>query len=261
MREHIGEHGFGPWRHGRHCGPGARERGHGHSRGPGWDRGPGREGGEQWRGPFGGHWGGHQGGGPGGRERLERGMLRHVILDVLRDGPHHGYEIIKQVEERTGGRYSPSPGTLYPTLQYLDDLGLVRSDQQDGRRVYQLTDEGRVELDEHSAQAEGFWARFQDHTPPGMGRYEANFLEDTLNDLMRTVRRGLQGAIYSGDQETVRRARTALERCQNEIRDIIAEGAAAHSANSDTPKPENPGQPGTPETPESSQNPGATHRF
>src|SRR3982074_1418623 len=84
--------------------------------------------------------GGRGHGGHGGRERLERGMLRYVILYVLRDGPKHGYEVIKHLEERTGGFYSPSPGTLYPTLQYMEDLGLVKSDQDEGRRVYQLTD-------------------------------------------------------------------------------------------------------------------------
>src|SRR5437588_12779767 len=110
--------------HGPHAHHGGGRRMH---HGPwfgGWHHGGGREyfrhgGGGRGRGPFGGRHGGW--GGPGGppwhgmRERLERGLLRYVILDVLSDGPKHGYEIIKRLEERTGGRYAPSPGTLYPT--------------------------------------------------------------------------------------------------------------------------------------------------
>src|SRR5690348_1385934 len=69
-------------------------------------------------------------GGRGGRgDRMERGMLRFVLLDALRKAPGHGYEIIKAIEERTRGQYVPSPGALYPTLQLLEDLGHVRSNQ------------------------------------------------------------------------------------------------------------------------------------
>jgi len=172
---------------------------------------------------------------------MERGLLRYIILDVLRDGPKHGYEIIKTLEERTGGRYAPSPGTLYPTLQYLEDLSLVRSDQEESRRVYQLTDAGRAELDERSRVIEGFWSRFRDRgrTQHGPARQETKFLEDSINDLFRTVLSGLRSA----DLETVRQMRQALDKCQNEVRDILAEQAARAS---DRPSPgdteEGPGE-------------------
>ncbi len=164
-------------------------------------------------------------------------MLRYVILSVLRDGPKHGYEIIKQLEERTQGRYSPSPGTLYPTLQYLEDLELVQSNQEEGRRVYQLTDKGKSELDEHSDLADGFWSRFSDHTPPGAALHEVNFLRDALNDLTRTVGGSLRSAIFNGDVETIRRIRLALESCQNQVREIIAQGASTKSAAQDAKNP------------------------
>jgi DNA-binding PadR family transcriptional regulator len=237
MRDDIRQRGHGRWHGPGHDAPHMRERGR-------WgDRGPDRSGlhgffGNRGHGRGGGHFGGIPGGGHGGRERLERGILRYVILHVLRDGPKHGYEIIKHLEEKTGGLYSPSPGTLYPTLQYLDDLGLVRSDQKDGRRVYELTDSGRAELEEHLAQAEGFWNRFRDRTPPGAGGYELNFLEDALHDLARTVRGGLRNVAYGGDPETIRRVRLALERCQNEVREIISQGASARSTVGDREGPE-----------------------
>jgi DNA-binding PadR family transcriptional regulator len=169
-------------------------------------------------------------------------MLRYVILYVLRDGSKHGYEIIKHLEERTGGLYSPSPGTLYPTLQYMEDLGLVRSDQDEGRRVYELTDAGRADLEEHLAMAEGFWHRFRDRTPSGPSRSEFGFLKDALNDLDRTVHGGLRSAAMAGDHDTIRRMRLALERCQNEIREIIAQGAQAPAAGGEGP--EEPGSGG-----------------
>ena len=174
-------------------------------------------------------------------------MLRYVILDVLRDGPKHGYEIIKHLEERTGGRYSPSPGTLYPTLQYLDDLGLVKADQEDGRRVYQLTDAGHAELEEHSGFAQHFWTRFRESAPSGAMRHELTFLKDALSDLNRTVAGGIHSAVAAGNADIARQVRQALERCQNEIREIIAQSASAQPLADDREGPadsDNPDAPG-----------------
>jgi DNA-binding PadR family transcriptional regulator len=238
---HSPRYGFGPFGHAGHGGHG------GHN----WrNRWHGRGGDRDWRGFFGGEgnpwwegqqWGSWFGGGPGGgRERLERGTLRYIIMDVLKDGPKHGYEIIKQLEERTQGIYSPSPGTLYPTLQLLEDQGIVRSDQESDRRVYHLTDSGHAELDKNAALVEGFWARFRERTPSGPNLHEMKFAGDALKDLLRTVGGGMRNAVLSGDPDTVRKIRLALERCQNEIREIIAQGATG----STTPERgrENPGE-------------------
>src|SRR5262245_37807364 len=78
-----------------------------------WER-PGQR--RRW-----GDWPGGPERGPGRREPMERGVLRYLILDALVDGPKHGYEVIKRLEERTEGEYAPSPGTVYPTLQLLED--------------------------------------------------------------------------------------------------------------------------------------------
>ena len=101
---------------------------------------------------------GDHSGGPHGRAR--RGEARYVLLDTLRDGPKHGYEIIKALEERSAGRYTPSPGTVYPTMQFLEDQGLVRAEQEAERRVYALTEQGRAALESHAADLTDFWARF-----------------------------------------------------------------------------------------------------
>jgi DNA-binding PadR family transcriptional regulator len=171
-------------------------------------------------------------GGPWGRERMVRGMLRHVILSVLKDGPRHGYEIIKHIEERTHGLHSPSPGALYPTLQYLEDLGLVRSEQQGDKRVYQLTESGRAELDKQQSTVEGFWSRFQEHIPPEATMHELKFAGDALRGLLMTLGDGLRSGAFAGDAESVRRISESLERCQNEVREIIRESAAGKSARS-----------------------------
>src|SRR5437870_6495489 len=74
---------------------------------------------------------------------MARRGVRPAILAVLLDRPMHGYQVIQELEERSGGRWRPSAGSVYPTLQQLEDEGLVRSSEVDGRRVYSLTDEGR----------------------------------------------------------------------------------------------------------------------
>ena len=75
---------------------------------------------------------------------FERGHLKYVILDLLKDKPAHGYEIIKALEERFHGFYSPSAGSVYPTLQLLEDMGYVKSSDQDGKKVYTITAEGNA---------------------------------------------------------------------------------------------------------------------
>jgi DNA-binding PadR family transcriptional regulator len=82
-----------------------------------------------------------------------------AILSLLGEGPKHGYELIKALEARSGGLYRASAGTVYPTLQQLEDEGLIVSDQQDGKRVYRVTDAGREELAREAATVNEIWSR------------------------------------------------------------------------------------------------------
>lgn len=120
---------FGPFGPG---GPG----GHG---GPGGFGGPGGPGGFGPGGPRGGR---GRGGGPRGRAR--RGDVRASILALLKDRPMHGYEMIQEIAERSGGAWKPSPGSVYPTLQMLEDEGLIVSESEGGKKLFTLTDEGRT---------------------------------------------------------------------------------------------------------------------
>jgi DNA-binding PadR family transcriptional regulator len=92
--------------------------------------------------------------GPGGRS-VRRGNVRFAILAALKDRPMHGYQVIQELETRTRGRWRPSAGSVYPTLQLLEDEGLVTSAEIDGRRTYSLTDDGRAAADENPVTSEG----------------------------------------------------------------------------------------------------------
>jgi DNA-binding PadR family transcriptional regulator len=81
--------------------------------------------------------------------------VRTGLLSLLADKPMHGYDLIRELEQRSGGMWRPSPGSIYPTLQLLEDEGLVTGQEQDGKRVYSITDAGRAELEERQQRGEG----------------------------------------------------------------------------------------------------------
>lgn len=203
------------WEGGAHA-AGSEQRGPRRSR---WEGG-GEPGAEE-RGPRGGGRGG-RGGRGGGRGRARRGDARAIILDALRDGPKHGYEIIKTLEERSAGQYAPSPGTVYPTLQYLEDQGFVRASEEAGRRVYQLTEAGEAELDALAGQVTAFWQRFGGQEAPSATQHEMRFLREELEQLNHIVWDGLRPAIAAGQDDALRSVRSAIEACKNKVREIIA---------------------------------------
>src|SRR5436853_7093273 len=82
-------------------------------------------------------------------QMFESGEVKFVILRLLNEKPRHGYEVIRALEEKFGGFYTPSPGTVYPTLQLLEDEGYVRVVDTDGKKVYHVTPEGAKYLEEH----------------------------------------------------------------------------------------------------------------
>src|ERR1043166_8177987 len=116
----------------------------------------GWEGFDAWwgAGPRGKHWRGRAG------KLFEQGDLKYVILRLLEEKPRHGYEIIKELESRVGGGYAPSPGTIYPTLSMLEDLGYARvTSDEAGKKVYEITEEGRQHLAEHSTTVNDIFDR------------------------------------------------------------------------------------------------------
>jgi len=90
-----------------------------------------------------------------GPRRTRRGDIRLALLSGLTEGPAHGYELIQRLSARSGGRWKPSPGSVYPTLQMLEEAGLVSASQLDDKRVYAITEAGQAELQTKLAEAGG----------------------------------------------------------------------------------------------------------
>ncbi|KAB1890087.1 PadR family transcriptional regulator [Microbacterium oxydans] len=87
---------------------------------------------------------------PSGGSRMARGDVRTAVLSLLAEKPMHGYQIINEIAERSGGTWKPSAGSVYPTLQLLADEGLIEAEEQNGRKTYSLTEAGRAVADESS---------------------------------------------------------------------------------------------------------------
>ncbi len=128
-----------------------------------------------------GHHRHHKGGHHGGRRLFDYGELRFLLLAMIAERPRHGYEIIKAIEERFGGSYSPSPGVIYPTLSWLDDMGYATIDaEQPGRKCYRITPEGEAFLSANKTAVESSLARAStdrgrpDHLPAPVVRAMEN---------------------------------------------------------------------------------------
>jgi len=155
--------------------------------------------------------------GAGGRSRriFEQGDLKYVILRLLEEKPRHGYEVIKELEDRFGGAYSPSPGTVYPTLTMLEDIGYASvGADEGGRKVYSITDAGRAYLAEHSATVDSIFER--------IAKFVEGFFDEPMMELNQAMRR-LGRAAYTRasrdmtDAERMRRIREILDRASAEI--------------------------------------------
>jgi DNA-binding PadR family transcriptional regulator len=127
-------------------------------------------------------WGGRRG--RRARRMFESGELRLVLLKLIADEPRHGYDLIRAIEELTGGEYAPSPGVVYPTLTLLLDMGFIEEAPGEGpRKAFQATGEGRAHLEERAEEVEGLFERLTDLKPraenmagPAIGRAIKNLM-------------------------------------------------------------------------------------
>jgi DNA-binding PadR family transcriptional regulator len=150
---------------------------------------------------------------------FEQGDLKYVILQLLDEKPRHGYEIIKALEERFGGMYSPSAGTVYPTLTLLEDLGYAQvTVEEGGKKIYSITDEGRAYLAQNRSAVDDIFDRISE--------FGSAFLSDAMMDVNRGMRDVAQAA-YRGaprilrDKEAIAKIRETLERAAKEIDEIV----------------------------------------
>jgi len=158
--------------------------------------------------------GGAKNWGRGRRQMFESGEVKFVILRLLREKPCHGYEVIKAMEERLAGCYTPSAGTVYPTLQLLEDQGYVRAEEQDGKKVYHITPEGEQFLDENRDMIDEIFDRVRDTVRDFAGGHMADlnhaFAKLAAVTFKRAWRRG-------PDHPSVARVVEILRRATDEI--------------------------------------------
>jgi len=201
FREHLHEHGTGG--HGP-FGPGFQA---------GFDFGPGRGGfGFDPRGGFG--FGGPRGRRGGGR-RGKRGDVRAAILVLLSDRAMHGYEMIQEISERSGGLWRPSPGSVYPTLQLLVDEGLIAGTESEGsKRLFELTDDGRAAAEKvQTPPWEEIAEGWKDQAPGAMNLHTA------VTQLMGAVAQ----SAYTASEEQQQRIVDIVNTARREVYNILGE--------------------------------------
>jgi len=183
-------------------GPGGGHR-HGHHRGRGYGPWPrGGLGGFGPRGPF-------------GRHKARRGDIRTAALLLLAEEPRNGYQIMQELEQRSEGVWRPSPGSVYPALQQLEDEGLIRSGQADGRKVYEITDAGRGHVEDRGAEARPPWEEMtRDYS-------DAAF---ELGGIFRELSFAFMQVMRTGSEAQMAEARKVLGGARRDLYRILADG-------------------------------------
>src|SRR4029077_11789671 len=166
-------------------------------------------------GPFGG-FGLGGGRGPRGRGRkARRGDIRTAALLLLAEEPRNGYQIMQEVEERSDGVWRPSPGSVYPALQQLEDEGLIRSQESDGRKLFALTDEGRAFVEQRDAEKPAPWEQMS-------GEVSGEAFE--LGKLMREVGFAFVQVMRTGSEAQIGKAHEVLVATRRDLYRILADG-------------------------------------
>ena len=153
---------------------------------------------------------------------FEPGEVALALLSLLEASPKHGYELMKELEQRSHGSYRASAGTIYPKLQQLQDEGLVTSSSEDGgKRVYQLTDEGRRTVESEAEAIAKIWSRADQEEWGDWGFVGDPDAAEIVRPAMRLLREAYRAVLRGhGDPEVVDRIRAVLERARDELRDM-----------------------------------------
>jgi DNA-binding PadR family transcriptional regulator len=148
---------------------------------------------------------------------FEKGDLKYVILDLLKDKPAHGYEIIRALEERFHGFYSPSAGSVYPTLQMMEDMGYVRSSEQDGKKIYTITEEGKNFMKEREETVH----KIKEHIGSwwGHGKMGGEFRE-TMADFLE-IRSSIIKAAHNKDTEKLKKIKEIIAKARADIQSLV----------------------------------------
>lgn len=168
-------------------------------------------------------WGGGTGEGPGFKWRFfDRGDLKFVILRMLKAKPMHGYEVMRALEDESGGWYKASPGSVYPTLQMLEDQGFVTSQEQDGKKVYSVTDEGLKHLEDNRDVVDEISDRVSDFT----SRYFRSEMRDLTKSFSRLAQVTFERTVkWPGDSDVIGQVKDILERATREMEAVMPKRA------------------------------------
>ena len=162
----------------------------------------------------------HFGGPPfgGGGRKARRGDVRTATLLLLAEEPRNGYQIMQDIEERSGGVWRPSPGSVYPVLQQLEDEGLIRSTETDGRKQYELTDAGRDLVAERD-----------DHAPPPWEEMTGSVSDEMreVGNLIREVALASSQVLRAGSPSQIVEASKVLTETRRSLYRILADGEPA----------------------------------
>jgi DNA-binding PadR family transcriptional regulator len=183
--------------------------------------------------------GGPRGGGRG-RGRARRGDVRLAVLRLLADEPRNGYQLMQTIEERSGGNWRPSPGSMYPTLSQLEDEGLIRSVDEEGTRLFQITDAGREHLETRADEP--------DPWTPTDGRSEHAMAE--LGPLVIGIGKAVWQVASVGTEQQRARALELLDETRRGLYRILAEDPddVDETVGDTEAGYEDPGSPEIPET-------------
>jgi DNA-binding PadR family transcriptional regulator len=164
-------------------------------------------------GGFGGFGGGPRGRGRGRKAR--RGDIRTAALLLLAEEPRNGYQIMQEVEERSDGVWRPSPGSVYPALQQLEDEGLIRSQEIDGRKLFAITDEGLANVKERGEDKPAPWEQMSG---------DVSDAAHELGKLMREVAFAFAQVMRTGSEAQMAKAREVLAAARRDLYRILADG-------------------------------------
>jgi DNA-binding PadR family transcriptional regulator len=185
-----------------------------------WEGGFARKGPGPWGGGFvgarGGWWPGPPPAPPG--PKASRGDVRAAILSLLQDGPRNGYQIMSEIEERSGGAWRPSPGAVYPALSQLADEGLIAPEESGTKRLFSLTEAGRQYVAENPEMARGAWESSE--------QQEAWQVPSLFAEAAR-LGSGIMQLARAGSADQIRAAERLLEGTRRELYRILADDAPA----------------------------------
>ena len=147
----------------------------------------------------------------GGRGRRRRGDVRAALLLLLADEARNGYQLMQAIEELSGGRWRPSPGSIYPTLAQLEDEGLIHATERDGTKLFELTDAGRQHIEER-----------HEHTPPWVDEDDSEAFSD-LRAQVKQIQIAVMQVVHAGQEAQIARAAQTLAEARRNLYRILVE--------------------------------------